>query len=58
MGTVQQHRAVDAVLQHLGTGQGTVLGDMAHHEDGDMVLLGIAGEQGRRLPHLGDGAGG
>ncbi|MNC16111.1 hypothetical protein D3C75_639570 [compost metagenome] len=58
VGTVQQHGAVDAVLQHLGAGQGAVLGDMAHHEDGDMILLGVAGEQGRRFAHLGDGAGG
>ncbi len=56
MPAIQQHGAVDAVLQHLGAGQGTVLGDMAHHEDGHVVLLGITGQQGGRLPYLGDGA--
>jgi len=52
---IQQHGAVDAVLQHLGARQGAVLGDVAHHEDGHMILLGIACQQRRRLPHLGDG---
>ncbi len=52
---VEQHGTVDAVLQHLGTGQGAILGHVAHHEDGDVILLGIAGQQGGRFPHLGDG---
>ena len=55
---IEQHGAVDAVLQYFGAGQGAILGHVAHHEDGDMILLGIAGEQGRRFAHLGDGAGG
>ncbi len=57
MATIEQHGAVDTVFQHLGAGQRTILGHMAHHEDGHVVLLGVASEQRCRLPHLRDGTG-
>ncbi len=52
MAAIEQHGAVDAVLQYLGAGQSAILGHVAHHEDGDMILFGIAGQQGGGFPHL------
>ena len=58
MATIKQHRAVDAVLQHLGARQTAILGHVTHHEDGHMILLGVAGQQRRRFAHLRDRTGG
>ena len=52
-----EHR-VDDVLQHPGAGQGAFLGDVAHQQQGDAHLLGLAGELLGAFPHLGDAAGG
>ena len=48
---------IDNVFQHLGTGNGTFLGDVAYEYDGGTALLGILEQGGCTLAYLGDGAG-
>ncbi len=48
---------VDHVLEGTGTGQGAVLGDVAHQHHADPVLLGRADQAGGTFPDLGDRAG-
>ena len=45
------------MLQHLGPGQGAVLGDMPHQQQHGTGLFGKAGERGGALTHLGHTAG-
>ena len=53
---VQQHRAVNTVLQHLRAGQRTVFGDVADHNDCHAASFGKARQIGRRFTYLGDAA--
>ena len=46
-----EHR-VHQVLQHLGSGQGAVLGDVAHQHQRRAGALGPPGQQGRAAAHL------
>ena len=45
---------VHDVLQHLGTCQGTLLGDVADEQDADTSRLGIAQQGGGTFPYLGE----
>ena len=53
---VQQHRAVDTVLQHLRTGQRAVFGDVADHHNRHAASFSKARQIGRGFPYLGDAA--
>src|ERR1039458_3359409 len=54
---LQEEDHVDHVLQRPGTGDGALLGDVSHQEDGYAALLCALHQPGHRRPNLGGAAG-
>jgi hypothetical protein len=50
--TSEGKHGVDQVLQGLGTSQGTILGHMAHENDGNLEIARELTKLGGNRPHL------
>ena len=53
---IQQHRAVNTVLQHLRPGQRAIFGHMTYHDDRYIARFRKTRQIGRRFAYLGDAA--